>query len=463
MKSVKRIPWMFIAVALLLSFNPNIAIIDIFPDFVGYMLLSFVLGRLAALNPTLEEAKHAFEKMIIIDGGKILAIVWIFGLEALSERTTSILVWCFAFAVLEGIFLIPAYLKLFKGISELGDFYPSQRIHEKTGKSRFSRTEKIRNLTVAFIIFKAFMTVLPELSVLSNSATDEISYGNSLYRYIGVMRGFCVIPVLVFGIVWAVRLFKYFKILSTDTELNGALKNEYNQRLEKRPGLFIKDNVKTACWFMLIGAVLTLDIRLEKINVLPDVLALAMFIPAYAFFSRDTALDKKKIRIFAILYGFMSVAANALEIYYVESFTYNAMNKNVEAFVTYTTGVAFTAIQGIMFICLLGAFFKEIKKVIASHTGFVLGKEIHSEGEEARIAEIHKELDHSFTIAFNLAMIYVVSDVVYSLYGAFYAFANVNLGFLNVVNICCGALFIGYLFKAMSDMKEAVETKYMLS
>jgi len=129
MRSNKKIPWIFIAVSLVFAFNPSISIIDPLPDFIGYILLSFALSRLAALNSTIAEAKRAFEWMILIDGGKILAVMWVFGMESLSERNTSVLVWCFAFAVLEGIFLIPAYLKLFGGLSEIGALSPSDAIH----------------------------------------------------------------------------------------------------------------------------------------------------------------------------------------------------------------------------------------------------------------------------------------------------------------------------------------------
>ena len=59
-------------------------------------------------------------------------------------------------------------------------------------------------------------------------------------------------------------------------------------------------------------------------------------------------------------------------------------------------------------------------------------------------------------------MLYVLSDVLYALYGAFYAFANVNLGFLNVVNLVCGLLFVGVLIKAFHEMQDAVSIKYML-
>jgi hypothetical protein len=158
----------------------------------------------------------------------------------------------------------------------------------------------------------------------------------------------------------------------------------------------------------------------------------------------------------------LSVISYVLEAYYIESYTYNAMNKNLTAFIFYMAWVLSVAIQGVVFICLLSSLFKEIRKVIAEHTGYVQGKEIRSEGEEARIAEVHKELNRNFTVALDVAIVYVLTDVLYSLYGAFYAFVNVNLGFLNVVNLLVGLLFVGLLGKALKEMREAVDIKYML-
>ena len=458
----RKFPWILVAFALAFIFNPNIAIIDPLPDFIGYVLLTFALNRLSVLNETLGEAKIAFDKMIMVDLGKLFAIIFIFGIDAMSERTTSILLWCFVFAVLEGIFLIPAFIKLFKGISELGDFYPNSSIHSKVKNANRSYTERIRNLTIVFVLFKAVMTVLPELSVLSESSTDEISYANSLYRYLGVMRGFCFIPVLFFGIVWLFKMVKYFKRISTDTSLNSALEEVYSNKEEKHTSIFVKSYIKSASWFMIVGALVTLDIRIEKINMLPDALLLLLFIPALFYFSKVIKTKAIGIKIFMLLYAFSSIASHLLEAYYIENYTYNAMNKDTVAFALYFVSVIFVALQGAMFICLLSAFFKLIKNVISSHTGYVVGRESSSLGEDKRIAEVHKELNKNFIYAIDLAMLYVLSDVLYALYGAFYAFANVNLGFLNVVNLVCGLLFVGVLIKAFHEMQDAVSIKYML-
>lgn len=456
-----QIPWLLIAVAFAFIFNPNISIVDPLPDFIGYIMISIALNKPAMLNGTMAEAKIAFERMILIDAGKLLAIIWIFGMESLSERSVSILVWCFVFAVLEGIFLIPTYIKLFKGLSEIGDFYPNTSIHAKPDGKRLSYTERIRNFTVVFVSLKAIMTVLPELSALGTSSIDDVSNAHNLYRYIGVMRAFCVIPVLVLGVIWLIRIIKYFVNLRKDKVLNLSLNDAYAKKEIDRKGIFVKKYVRTACWFLVAFAVMTLDFRLEEVNIIPDALVLICLIPSLIYFAKTAKLNKKTVGIYSICYGISAALAYTMEAYYIESYTYNAMNKNAEAFIFYLFWVAAVALQGVMLVLLVSAMFKEIRKVTEEHTGCVTGRTVYTEGEQAQIKGLHKELDRNFAFALDALMLYVVSDVVYALYGAFYAFLNVNLGFLNVINLACGILFIGMTVRAVDDLKEAVDTKYM--
>ena len=101
-------------------FNPNISIIDIFPDFIGYFLLSLAFSKLGELNESVYAAVSAFRRMILVDLGKWAAIIWVFGLSVPDERNTSLLLWTFVFAVLEMVFAIPAFMKLFNGLTQIG-------------------------------------------------------------------------------------------------------------------------------------------------------------------------------------------------------------------------------------------------------------------------------------------------------------------------------------------------------
>jgi hypothetical protein len=138
------------------------------------------------------------------------------------------------------------------------------------------------------------------------------------------------------------------------------------------------------------------------------------------------------------------------------------MEKSEEAFFAYLFYVGSVALQGIFFVCMISAFIGAVRKVIDNHTGFVLGREIKSEGEEKRIAEVHTELNKSFIHVLDVAIVYVLSDILNSLYGAVYAFADKNMGWFGIVNAACAILFVAMSVKAVSELREAVQTKYML-
>ena len=73
-----------------------------------------------------------------------------------------------------------------------------------------SYTDKLKTFSLFFVVLKAVMCVLPELAALGNTSYDEGSAFFNLYRYIGVMRGLCFIPVLAVGVVWLAFTVRYF-------------------------------------------------------------------------------------------------------------------------------------------------------------------------------------------------------------------------------------------------------------
>ncbi len=455
-----KMPWLLLASGFVFIINPNISIIDPLPDFIGYIIISLALTKLSLLCEALTDARRAFERMILIDGGKTLALVWVFGMESASERASSLLLWSFVFSTLEAIFLIPSYFKLFKGLSDLGDYHPNTSIHNTEGKK--SHTDKIKLFTIVFIVFKAVMTVLPEFADLSNASYDETSIFVNIYEYIGIMRALACIPVLALGIAWLANIVKYFKRISDDVEFNASLIEKYETQVLPKQGRFIMRYVKTASWLLIAAAVLTLDLKIEGGNIIPDILVLTTLIPAFAMLSKATDKIKKSEYVAFVLYGIASIASLVADGVYNEIYTYNAMNKNFAAFVFYMCCVMLVALKGIAFICTLSLLVKRVGKAIESHTGYVSGREIHTEGEKRRIAEVQRELKKAFSLVLDVAVVYVLSDVVYALYGAIYAFLRHNAGYLNVVNLVCGLVFIGMTVRATDALREAVNTKYML-
>ena len=105
---------------------------------------------------------------------------------------------------------------------------------------------------------------------------------------------------------------------------------------------------------------------------------------------------------------------------------------------------------------------KALKSVVSEHTGYVLGKKIDSEGEQKQILAVQQNLNKNFSVLADIAVLCALAETFASLYGAFYAFLNKNLGWMSLIGISCGLLLVGMTVKAVGDLKEAVQTKYML-
>lgn len=458
----KQIPWGLFVVAFIFLFNPNIAIIDPLPDFLGYIIISVALSKLAMLNDAMYEAKRAFDRMILVDIGKVIAIFWVFGMTFGEEQNTSLLLWSFVFGVLEILFAIPAYTKLFDGFSTLGDFYKNTSIHGAKNESKKSYTQKIKSLSAFFVVFKAALTCLPELSVLGTVIYDETSNFSGLYQYIGVMRMFCFIPVLIVGIVWLVRAIKYFLRIKADSEFVNEIDNEYNNKKITRSGLFVIRDVKIATLFFTLGSVFSLDFYFENVNFLPDILTVVAFALALFYFSKVASIKKPFVITMLASYAILTVAKDCLRFYFFHEYYFNAINKDAGAFYTYIAMVVAVAIEGVLLVLLYFAFAKAIKPVIKEHTGYVLGKEIMTETETKQIAILQKSLLKTFTVLVDFSAVCVLADLFYSLYGAFYAFLNKNFGWTSIISIACGLLLVGMTIRAVSRLREAVQTKYML-
>ena len=446
----------YMAIALIFLFNPNIAVIDIFPDFVGYIFLCIAFSKLADMNDTVDMAITSFRKMILVDIGKWLSLLWIFGLAGGSERNTSVLLWTFVFSVLEIIFLVPAYSKLFAGITELGYFYENTAIFGDTAKGKKKTpTDRMRALTIAFVIAKAVLTVLPEFADLTNSMYDEGSSVINLYQYIGLLRSFAVLLVMIFGLVWLVCGQVYFGRLFHDKRLVTALCSGYETKVLPKKGLFVKRTFRTSTLLLLIGLILTADFRINSQNLLPDTFAAVALLVALIVLRRRINVKIGAWLSLDLIYLGSTVLTAVAEYYFFSEFYYGAIYKSEMAMVVYNAVLICNLLQLALFIGLLVSIIRAICQVVDNHTGSVEGREQNGIQEKKMAEDVQRELRHSLWYGMIGAGVYVVADVAYLILAPSY-------GFMSMIHIACAALCV-YLFgKAFSSIQTAIETKYML-
>lgn len=442
-------------------FNPNVTVFDFLPDFIGYIFLCLAFAKWADLNETVGQALAGFRKMIVVDLCKYLAILWIFGMAVPAERNSSILLWTFVFSVLEVIFAVPAFVKLFDGITEVGYFYPNTSIlsterKRSSQKIKKSRTEKMRSFTVVFLIIKAALCVLPEFADLTNASYDEMSPTVNLYRFIGVMRVGAFIPVLIVGIVWLCRVLRYFGRLRADGTLSDAIAERYESTVCPKIGLFTKRYLRYASVLLGVALVLTLDFRLEGQNLLPDFLAALCFFVSFVFLHKINKERKWHTSAAAsVAYFAISLVAAALESKFAERFHLSSLYKNVEAMHLYNLLILANIAKLLLFLALLCLLLSHLRLVIDTHTGFVVGREQIGEQEKKMVASLHGELSKRLAVVMICALVYAATDLCYD----FLIYRFVWFGILPTL---VGAVTVVFAIRATSAIAEAVETKYML-
>ena len=451
----KSLFWLIPALCFL--FNPNIAVIDVLPDFIGYIFLCLALSKIADLNDDLAEAKTAFLRMIFVDAGKILAIFWIFGMESAGEKSSSFLLWAFVFAFVELILLIPAYRKLFDGILHFGNFYESEMIFKKPrrAKGEKSTTERLKTFTVFFVSAKAILSFLPELADLTNFSYDERGAVLNLYQYIGTMRALCFIPMLIIGLIWLVRMQRYVAGLRKDSALMQGLDAAYVEKVLPRTGMFIGRSVSAACVALMFAAVLSLDFRLDHINLIPDALSFVGFLFFYCFLKKRTALKKGFWTLSLTVYGTLTVVSTVAQILFFARYTYGSLLRNDTALMFFGILVGIEVLKVVFFVLIGICTAHSFNATIAEHTGFIMSQHSHADVIAKHVQAVQKEQRRYVWYMLVAMILYAISDVAYEI-------LNVNYGVMGTVNMIFGLIWIVTVWKAQSEIVESVKTKYML-
>ena len=451
----KYVSFGLLCVAFIFLCNPNIAVIDLLPDFIGYIILSFALVNLADINETVAEALKGFRRMIFIDAGKMLSLVWIFGISVTTEKNSSLLLWSFAFCVLELIMAIPAFIKLFKGLLELGYLNENVAIIGAKGKKR-NPTDKIKNLTVFFVAIKAILAFLPELADLTSTEYYENQGMTNLYRYIGIMRFLAFVPVLVVGLYWVIRCAVYFIRVTRDKPFMDAINTYYRENVLPKSGIFIKRSVNTALVILTVALILSADIRIEHVNFFPDIISAVLFVVFFVFSTKKFGTRSVLPVTLSVCYAITSILSTVLEARFFGEYSFSSIYRDAAAYSSYTVLTVVSIINVFFFVTVAALSVFVLKKIIKEHTGVLVGdSRVNGEAKKSMTQAIHKEMNKILALCLGSIAVYTVTDIAYALLIKSY-------GIMTLIGFVGAALCVAAFIKAYFEITEAVESKYLL-
>lgn len=228
--------------------NPVVGMIDILPDFIGYLFLLAGLSRIADLGDRLGEARERFRVVFRISLGELVAQflvnVFIRNAPVIDDpHGQNLPAWTLLFSFIvfaaECYFLIPAYRELFRGLGALAE--RKDAAHLKNDRRDRSQYDRMGTFAVIFVAGKNLLSLLPEFSSVS---TYEYESGSTFFRfdwyeYIDLLRLILLVPALILTVVWLVRWIALFSGAKRDAAFQSAIRADYETQVLPDYGLLL--------------------------------------------------------------------------------------------------------------------------------------------------------------------------------------------------------------------------------
>ena len=321
----KNIGFSLLPVAFLFLFEPSFALLDPLPDFIGYVIICCALINLADINPVIMDAFKGFRRAALLSIIRLASfIVLTFAFEG-QEQTVTELLLVFIFALFDSIILISAYKNLFRGFIELGTYHDGKVVCYSKKNGGFNNSEKLYILSVAFVVIKNVLWVLPEFSTLA---------GNETYEFIGVLRLFALVIIVPVSLLWAVKILAYCIRVKKDQDFIYSLEQIYKQKADASASFFTMRLSTIGITALIVGVVLFIDVLLDNVNVTPDSLAYIALLIGAVILQRYSKKSKFAI-VFAGLGVITGTLCDASRLYFYSKYQPTDVIKNIGAYNTY--------------------------------------------------------------------------------------------------------------------------------
>ncbi len=434
----------FLIAGFVFFFLPNLSIIDILPDFLGCILIIVGLNKLADLTPGLYDAKNAFIKVLYIHISKFFLMFTVPFFSNQNGGEGYVLIFSFTFAILDFLYTLPAFKTLLNGFVYLGD---------RTNASvLFKNQNEFSTLTSAFIVIKATLAFLPDLSFVSNPDSSSVvlltgGFYISNYKTLLVGANFLITGVL--GILWLFFAVRYFNGIKNDKTLINALVNRYKTEILPQEGLFIRRSIKLAFTFLMIGGILMTDYLIDLVNVIPDFLGALFFVFASIVLKKYN--NTKPLLILSYVFLIASIVSWTILCVFAVKFPSVNIWTNIEAYNFYVYVVILNTVKNVAQILFVYILFNSLKYIINNHTGSCVN-ELHA------ISVVRKkqqdELKKKNIIIFLLGLISCISSIIR-------AFTLFNYPSFGVIDFAISLICAVYLIIFLTNINDAVEYRYL--
>lgn len=339
---------------------PTVNVIDIFPDFIGYLLIFAGLAKLKRIDGYMAKSAHYALVMSLINLAKPVVLLFCLT-DNTDAQTSNVTTSTLIFLVIELIFGFLLFKNIFAGLANLGYQYEDSQNHAQVKllgrfapkrktvsfehsvknkqsaeykrlmrgtrlhavkyvslprrKAIFKGLDTLSVFTYIFFAVHCVLTLIPELTTLAYTLGMDGSYKQVENTGLRLMLiALCLFLGTVLGIAWFSLAAKYFKSVKRDSFFIGRLKSAYSDKFLNNADVL--KSVRFDGFYKLVLAALVFggDFFLDATDFLPDIIVAVLLIIAFVYFAKSLPLAKTCITVSSV-YALLSAAALIIQVY----------------------------------------------------------------------------------------------------------------------------------------------------
>ena len=286
--------------------NPNINIVDLLPDFIGYILIWRGLYKLGDIDDRLMSALKKCRVLVLVSLAKMGCILML-PTSAAASRDSDVLTFTFCFMVVELLLTVPLFSEFFGGMNYLCSRFDNDSALKSEAEAKF--------FVILFVILKNALPLIPELFTLASPAWGfELRHDH--YRNIHDMEAIKRITilgvfafVLIFGIFVAFKFISYLNKLRGDTGFISRLDSFYRENILTDTAMWARRYQNFILTLFAAGIMLFNNFYLDTVPVIPDFLGYILIIVGALYLSRlgENGFDAALVSIVGIALNIVSI------------------------------------------------------------------------------------------------------------------------------------------------------------
>ena len=439
---VKNMGLGLVAAGMFFLINPLVNIIDIIPDFIGYIMIVCGLDRLADMEDHFASAKKYFLILAVASAVKCGACLLLPFIDA-----TFIILLSFVFAVGEAICFIPAITSLFGGFHYYGLRLESNvcyGIHKNVTRKdengnkvtafvKIHSSDSILAFSVIAFIIRALSSFLPQVPSIFSGGNGVINAGPQtdwtyFMPHMYILGGVIALAV---SLPWAFRFKKYIEGITEDKNLISEWETTYEENIAHDECHFA-DKKTMAVWIItILAAVFCFSIYIDYVNWLPCGVACIFFAVA-AILLRKTS----KMALPTAIVGFLGAVPAALEV--IWQYQYAALKYTPSSFMygigrsdeLYPRIIVIEAVGAVFLIATIWLFSGCLRSMTREHC--VLYEKAIPETRTGKGEGLCRNISGAYSIAFALMTAMCVASAAHGTLAIYYPESWLINAFLGV-------------------------------